>query len=338
MEVEKINSKMISVVIQGLIVGNDEKEYNKQFTKRCIDSVRKYLPEAQIILSTWERCDVSDLNYDVLVKGDEPKDIYMLSDSGSLKLMTVNNQIISTQNGLRMVDRKYTLKIRSDMLISGLGFIKYFIKYNKNIDSDILIKKVVTLPTYNPRKTVNFLFDPCDWLFFGLTDDIKNIFEIPLMREESLKGENVDDHFLVRNNLEAEQYIWTNFLSKYKKISLPSLNYFSRELMCLSEESYAKNLIMVPANKANVQCLKMPRAGYGARPWLSQGLYTFSDYKRMYNTYNDKKIFYIPNFIESILYFIAYNSRLSIKKYTPNIYKKVVNFIRKINGSYNFLK
>ena len=335
---EKINSQMISVIVQGLIVGHNETDHKKQFTRRCLESVRKYLPEAQIILSTWERCDATGLDCDILIKGQEPEDIYMSWADGTPKLMTVNNQIISTQNGLNKADRKYALKIRSDILLEGDAFIKYFEKYNKNKDSEILEKKVLTLPTYDPRKTAKFLFDPSDWLLFGLTKDIKNIFDIPLMEENKLKGEKVNSHYLIVNNLEAEQYIWTNFLSKYIKIELPYGNYFSEEALRLSEKSYANNLIMLPANKARVQCLKMPRAGYGARPWLSQGLYTFSDYKKMYNKYNKNKLFYIPNLFEKIAYLGAYNLRLFVKNKMPNTYKKMVNFIRRVNGSYNFLK
>lgn len=335
---KSIDSKNISVIVQGLVVGAGDIDKGKRFTERCLYSLRKYLPDAQIIFSTWERCDTDNLDFDVLVKGVEPEDIFMSFDDGTSKLMTVNNQIISTQNGLRLADRPYTLKVRSDILLSGTNFIKYFEKYNKNNDSQFLKKRVVTLPTYNPRKGAKFLFDPSDWVFFGLTEDIKNIFDIPTMKEEGLKGEKKNGHFLIKNNLEAEQYIWTNFLSKYKKIDLSSINFFSEELLKESEASYARNLIMIPAQKIKVKCLKMPNAGYGARPWLSQGLYTYSDYRRMYNKYNDKKISFIPNIAEEVCYFLAYKSRLLIKNIAPGAYRRIVNFVRKINGSYNFLK
>lgn len=336
--IEVIESKNISVIVQGLVVGATDVDGEKRFTERCLNSVRKYLPDAQIIFSTWERCNTDNLNCDVLIKGVEPEDIFMSFSDGTLKLMTVNNQIISTQNGLKASDRPYALKIRSDILLNGTSFIKYFEKYNKNNDSQFLKKRVVTLPTYNPRKGAKFLFDPSDWIFFGLTEDIKNIFNIPIMKEDDLKGEKKNGHFLIKNNLEAEQYIWVNFLSKYKKINLPSINFFSEELLEESEASYARNLIMMPAQKIKVKCLKMPNAGYGARPWLSQGLYTYSDYRRMYNKYNDKKIPFIPNIAEDICYFLAYKSRLLIKNTAPGAYRRIVNFVRKINGSYNFLK
>ena len=40
-----IKSEDISVVVQGAIVSN--------LTNNCLKSIRKYLPKAEIILSTW---------------------------------------------------------------------------------------------------------------------------------------------------------------------------------------------------------------------------------------------------------------------------------------------
>ena len=50
MIVNGIDKKDISVVVQGAI--------DKEWTPLCLKSIRKYLPESEIILSTWggERC------------------------------------------------------------------------------------------------------------------------------------------------------------------------------------------------------------------------------------------------------------------------------------------
>lgn len=342
----KIDSKDISVIVRGLIVNDNGSDEKKKFTKISLESLRKYLPEAQIILSSSKGSDVSGLDYDVLVLSDNPERIDMAisaDDTSKTKLMTTNYQILFSQKGLEKADRPYTLNIRSDIILTGTGFIKYFIKYNKNKDSDILKNKIAVLPTVNPRKTrkflsESFLFDVCDWFYFGSTEDMKNIFDIPLMDKNKLSGEKINGFYLVKNNIESEQYIWTSFLKKYQEVYLPNLNYFSEDGLKLSEESYAKNTIMVPANKAQIKCLKMPNAGYGSVPFLSQGLYTFNEYKKMYNTYNKNKILIIPNPIENALYFIFFNLRQLLKKKTPGVYKTIVNFVRKCNGSYNLLK
>lgn len=59
-----IKPKDISVVVQGAI--------NKEITPRCLQSIRTLLPNAEIILSTWEGSDVDGLDYDKLVLNKDP--------------------------------------------------------------------------------------------------------------------------------------------------------------------------------------------------------------------------------------------------------------------------
>lgn len=334
----KIDSKKISVIVRGLIVGNSELDNKKKFTKLSLESIRKYLPEAQIILSTWKNSDISNLDYDILVLNEEPKRIDMAFENGKTKQMTVNNQLVSSLNGLEKTNREYSLVMRSDIVLTGTDFLKYFQIFNKSKDSDILEKKVVVLPTYNPNKVPGLLFNVCDWFFFGLTTDIKKIFDIPMMDENKLIGDKINGNYLIKNNLESEQYIWTNFLNMYKKINFPNYSYFTQEAIDKSEESYAKHTIMVPANKAQIKCLKMPNAGYGAIPCLSQGLYTFNEYKHLNNKYSTNKVTVITNKIEESIYYLSFKIRQFIQKKAPGLHKKIVNFIRKCNGSYNLLK
>ena len=44
-----IDPKEIGVIVRGLIVGNDQADEKKKFTKRSLASVRKYLSGAQIL-------------------------------------------------------------------------------------------------------------------------------------------------------------------------------------------------------------------------------------------------------------------------------------------------
>ena len=60
-----IDSKDISVVVQGAV--------NKNETPKCLKSIRKFLPNAEIILSTWEGSDTKNLDYDILVLNKDPK-------------------------------------------------------------------------------------------------------------------------------------------------------------------------------------------------------------------------------------------------------------------------
>lgn len=63
MIINGIDTKDISVVVQGAVGG---------YTPVCLASVRKHLPESEIVLSTWKGSNVEGLDYDVLVLSDDP--------------------------------------------------------------------------------------------------------------------------------------------------------------------------------------------------------------------------------------------------------------------------
>ena len=48
-----IDSNDISVIVQGAI--------NKNETTKCLQSIRQYLPGAEILLSTWDGSNITDL-------------------------------------------------------------------------------------------------------------------------------------------------------------------------------------------------------------------------------------------------------------------------------------
>ena len=64
MLINNIDTKDISVVVQGAI--------DKGYTPLCLKSIIKYLPESEIILSTWEGSEVDNLDYDVLILSEDP--------------------------------------------------------------------------------------------------------------------------------------------------------------------------------------------------------------------------------------------------------------------------
>jgi len=330
----------IAVIVRGLVIGSDDTEESKKFTKRALQSVRKHLPGARVILSTWRDSNVAKLDYDELVLGDPPLMIYTIVPDGRRFANSTNHQILSIQNGLAKANRKYTLVMRSDIVLTHNGFLKYFADFNQGKGEDILKEKVLVLPAFNAKKPIRFklLFNTCDWFYFGLTEDIKNIFDIPMMDESKLRGEKVNGHYQQAENFGTEQYIWVNFLKKYKDFYFPNGYYFSEEAFRISEESYAKNTIMVPARRAGVLCLKMPHAAYGANPILSSGLYTFNEYKKLHNEYNSTKVPYVPNPFEEMVYSILLITRSLASRIFPAFYKKSVNFLRKLRGSNDLLR
>ena len=170
-----IDSKEISVIVQG---GIDKKE-----TPKCLNSIRKILPNAEIILSTWNGADTSELDYDKVIYNEDPGTV-LIEEHKSIKTYNnMNRQLLSTQSGLKIANRKYSLKLRSDLILTGKGFINYFEKFQKRIDDYKLFQQKIVTSTlftrYNIKSSkhhdrVLIPFHISDWWFFGLTKDLKS--------------------------------------------------------------------------------------------------------------------------------------------------------------------
>lgn len=169
----EINSKDISVVVQGPV--------EKNLTKKCLTSIRKYLPQAKIILSTWKGTDCSGLDYDELVLNEDPGSFYSLTFPGGA-LNNINRELVSTQNGLKLATTKYSMKIRTDFALKGTGFLKYFRSFNKFLPDEqmrLFKNRIVTIDFEN-----NLLFRLGDFFSFGETADLKKFLNVPLATSE----------------------------------------------------------------------------------------------------------------------------------------------------------
>jgi hypothetical protein len=321
---ETIDPRDISVVVQGPIAGLPSDKPQERYTHLCLQSIRKTLPGATIILSTWEGSDVNDLDYDLLVESKDP---------GTVNFEGIPSncfrQIVSSSNGLKNCRTKYALKARSDFIFNNKRFLDYFIKFNKLPFDDrykILKQRIITFPAIDPRRRFPMPFSGSDWLFLGLTEDIQNIFDIPTVRKDVLM-KNPDGSFQrVEGLFNAEQYIWFSFISKYHQIPFEYSYDISHDNIATSEKYYANNCIFLTSHMAGIDSLKYPGTAYARAPFLSHaGIYTITDYKRMLNKYANAHIFFIPNYPEAIAYAVVQKTRVFLKRW-PNIH----DFLRHI--------
>ena len=111
-----INSNEISVIVQGK---------TDNYTKECLKSVRKYLPEAEIVLSTWDGDELLDIDslYNILVLNKDPKAVKM--DVDKKYDYNLNRQLLSSKTGIDKATRPYILRMRSDSCLSSNRFLKY---------------------------------------------------------------------------------------------------------------------------------------------------------------------------------------------------------------------
>lgn len=251
MKINNIDTQDISVVVQGAI--------DKINTPLCLSSIRKILPGAEIILSTWEGSDVDDLDYDIIIFNKDPG-----KDPG-FKQRTLNfgRQIYSTVNGIKKSSKKYVLKTRSDIVFNDNNFIKYFDKFNKYEDKYKVFKSRIIIPSYHTRSSDSiYLFHPSDWCHFGYREDVLNLFDIDLpnirnntylKNHHPAKSKNLlVDQFsnYVYTKYYGEQYIFVSCLLKNNKsISFKDYTDITIKSKNLSDHFIINNFVVLDYNK-----------------------------------------------------------------------------------------
>ncbi|MEI0799658.1 WavE lipopolysaccharide synthesis family protein [Brachyspira intermedia] len=216
MKINNINTKDISVVVQGAI--------DKEYTHRCLKSIRKYLPKSEIILSTWKNSNVDRLDYDILVLSEDPGG--SIFDFNKSVINNTNRQLISVQNGLKKVNNKYILKFRSDNILIDNKFLNYFDRFNSYNDRYKIFQSRFLVSCIYSREYGEFNkfptpFHPSDFFIFGYSSDIKKYFDkTELLKNESLSDFNCKYHNkipYINNTYQytPEQYLCYSWAKRY---------------------------------------------------------------------------------------------------------------------------
>ena len=319
-----VDYRDISVVVQGPVTGLPSDKPEKRYTYLCLQSIRRVLPGAKIILSTWPGNNVEGLDYDELVENQ--------NDPGNSAICDAPNcfrQIVSSINGLRKCKTKYAIKARSDLLFKSDVFLKYFLKFNElpfDEHYKILKQKIVVKSCTNPRRGgITRPFHVNDWFYFDLTEDLRNVFDIPLDRQTWLPVQNN----VPNGAFAAEQYIWLSFLGKYRKIPCEHMNDISHDNITASERYLANNCIILNGKKLGIYSLKFPQID---RTWkfltYVEG-YTYNEYKELLNKYARNHLVIIPDPLQWILCFVFCDARYFLKKKTPKFYRFAVGLVTK---------
>lgn len=287
MKEHKIDSSEISVVVQGPV--------SKDTTAECLKSIRKHLKNAQIILSTWDGADFSGLDYDIAVTSPDPGAFACDVIDNSIP-NNINRQIISTNRGLKEISRKYTVKLRSDFKLTSAGFIDYFGKFPQ-VDSKYAFfkEKIVACSVYsrNPRCKFSQLvmpYCPSDFFHFGLSEDIKKLFEMELITDDEDKlyfklhpAKQAEQRYkegLCR--FMPEQYLWINTVKKYiKDIDCEHRDQITDKNTVLTEQTFAHNLVFASKKELGVDSFKYNLFTKG----IPQNCFTHQDWLCLYRKY-----------------------------------------------------
>ena len=276
----------ITVVVQGAIVPIK--------TVQCLKSIRRRLPGATVILSTWDGSDINGLDFDEIILNKDPGGFVM----GGGDINNVKRQIASTLAGVKLAKTKYTLKIRTDMKIRHTGFLKYVHKFNNYKQEEHFLKERIIIPSYYSRNPEIWesAMCPSDWASFGLTVDMLNLWNIPYPEKEEeiwFKTHQIPDYVrCITTGLVAryfpEQFIWCNFVRKYKKVVTDNMFDVSPQAISETLHSFANNLIILSMKQFGLEFLKPPRAGSDG--WH---IITYKEFLSIYNRYSLGKK-YVP--------------------------------------------
>lgn len=108
----------------------------------------------------------------------------------SIKIVTeaannINLQIAASQHGLSKVSTPYVLRIRNDMVFSGYSFLDQYLDGQTlpRGDAAVLTERVLisSLFTLNPYTVERLPLHFSDWFHFGLTKDVRRLWDVPDM-------------------------------------------------------------------------------------------------------------------------------------------------------------
>ena len=177
-----INKKDLTFIVQGP---------NLKDTPRCIASIKKYYPESEIILSTWQSESLPSYTDVTVVSNKDPEKNYLMfkkTYNGKLfeeKLNNLHRQLITTRSALNRVKTPFCVKMRTDFEVCSDRLINQILKYrkyNKENQYRYLSERVIIA---GAEEYFPFFF--FDFFYAGLTEDVKRLFYIPLPDEKYFK-------------------------------------------------------------------------------------------------------------------------------------------------------
>lgn len=253
-----VEASDITVIIQGDI---------RPETGRTISSVRRILPNAKVILSTY--CNEPYHAYsglvDELVLSKDPGGMPPSVKVNHAAYNNTNRQLISTQAGLARVNSRYALKMRTDCVLFERGFIHLLEQYS---DSDVEMSRLVVNSYYtrHPHGLACYQFHVSDWFVFGLACRVQSFFSAPLMTLDAATWFENNAHLgsssynarRFRARYTPEQHITVNFAGRLGYVTPSFLNETSDEIQDAYTRFLAKEFIVAPPSQLGFSLEKYP--------------------------------------------------------------------------------
>ena len=302
------SSSEISVVVQGAVIPKE--------TARCLRSIRKVLPNAEIILSTWKGTDISGFDYDFLVLSDDPGSIGLHYLTNKVIQYNFNRQLISTKAGLEAATKKYVIKIRTDFYLKNTNFLRFFDSFPLRHEEHCFFRHHLIVPSIFSRRFSEqtgfpLPFHPSDFFFFGLREDVLDYFSHCALLDKR-QGCNWHHKFPDRKpylsetgRFTAEQELCLAWIKSHGiHVQYDDFSDWNENLLDLSDKILFNNFIFLDAYSMGLRSKKHKDKIFNARyaPWY--GLVTqkiFEEkYKEIYDNFfilkkysENKKLYYL---------------------------------------------
>ncbi len=238
-QIEEINSvpkvpcEDVTVVMQGAI--------DPTWTPIGLESLRKYMKGSRVILSTWEGEDVAGLDYDEVIFNKDPGVL-----ERDISIRNMNRQVVSSLGGIQKVKTKYVLKIRSDTILVGDDFLRFFDRYPVR-DSDFVFfqSKIVVsdfMQRYQEECWLPYFVR--DFWYFGLTKELKHFFDsIPIFDDDSLREKLSKDYNNKRDFSPEQVMTIAAFSTKFKDVKYEDI--YNQKAFRIADIYIANNFIPI---------------------------------------------------------------------------------------------
>ena len=237
-----------------LFQGPYENDVQIDVFKKNLKTINQFIYGCKTIVSTWENTKLKQDDNFILLKNLDPGETYL--DVHSKYSCNLQRQIVSTINGLRIVNTKYTVKLRSDLIIINDSIVKYLtnLEEQANNHSSLLTRRCIvsSFTTIDPSMHVKLLHHPCDWIYAGRTQDLLKIWNasdfgsIQKQPEITYLPNHSDQQFFL---LRPESYIWGNFISKFSDINFHYRNLLSSKEAIKISNSYLISNLEILSNR-----------------------------------------------------------------------------------------
>lgn len=278
----EIKNSDITFLIQG--------QFNEAI-KPNLENINKLFPGSKVIFSTVESSREVEFKVDKFIVSEDPGNFHYSKQEGS-GLNNINRQLVNTINGLRAVETKYAFKLRSDFIIYSRDFLNCYDSFVFTLNDSSFFSHHILACSYftrSPRSARPYPFHISDLCFFGLTTDLLNLFDIPLMPDCEVEVKKNDLSFL-QNRYFPEQYLFINFLRKVgREVNCEFTNDVNEQNIIDTEKLFAFNFILLNFEQFGVQPTKNTFSKKG-RANTFRTCITHVEWLRLYKKYVD------PNF------------------------------------------